>query len=164
MIRVISFLASACLLALCWPGLAIPQRPEPEIHGIFDGAIGSTRIDKALNLILETARFFNLKNDQIPTMLLIVSDMQFHHGGSSTNETEIEACLKEWDKFGYTRPKIVYWNLSGYEGQQATIGSKDIALVSGFSPSVLKAILSGEDFTPIGIMFKAIEKYEIKVP
>jgi hypothetical protein len=131
-----------------------------------------------LDLILKTAVFYKLTNEQMPTMLLIVSDMQFHQGagagfgyGYGETEkaekralTEVEACLQKWDKVGYKRPKVVYWNTSAYAGSQATAGDKNVAMVSGFSPSVLKALLSGEDFTPLAVMMRALEKYKIVVP
>lgn len=129
----------------------------------FNGAIGSTHIDTALNLILETAKFFTLSQEQMPTMLLIVSDMQFHQGVGGKG-TEVEKCLKLWDDAGYKRPKIVYWNTAGYIGSQDKAFSKDIGMVSGFSPSILKAILQGEEFTPYAIMLRMLEKYDVEVP
>jgi hypothetical protein len=140
---------------------------------IFDGACGSTRIDTALDLILKTAQFFKLGNEHMPTMLLIVSDMQFHEGTGTYNSrrdkppeatTEIEKAMRRWDEAGYKRPKVVYWNVAGYAGQPDTVLSKNVAFVSGFSPSVLKAVLSGEDFSPRAVMLRALAKYEIAVP
>lgn len=144
-----------------WEGMKFSEAVRN--RHIFDGAIGSTRVDTALDLILSTAKFFRLGNEHMPTTLLIVSDMQFHHGARS-DETEIERSLKKWDNAGYARPKVVYWNTAGYSGSQDTAKSKDIGLVSGFSPSVLKAILGGEKFDPISIMMRAIEKYDVVVP
>jgi len=131
---------------------------------VFNGAVGSTRIDTALDLILSIAKERNIPQDMMPTCLLIVSDMQFHDGGSATGETEIERSLKKWDTEGYSRPKIVFWNTSSYQGTQATALDKNVALISGFSPSILKSVISGEDFSPRGIMLKAVEKYEVKSP
>jgi hypothetical protein len=99
----------------------------------------------------------------MPTTLLIVSDMQFHQG-SRTNDTEVETCLKEWDAAGYNRPKVVYWNTAGYEGQQATDGMMNVGLISGFSPSILKSLLGGSDFSPTGVMLRTLEKYEVIIP
>ncbi len=130
---------------------------------IFDRAVGATRIDKALDLILKTAQFFNLENDKMPTTLLIVSDMQFHEGCES-DETEIERCLKKWDRAGYTRPKIVYWNTAGYLGQQATVTHSDVALISGFNVGILKSLFAGDRFDPKSVMLRAIEPYRIRVP
>lgn len=160
-----------------WEGMTFSQAVRS--RDVFDGACGGTRIDKALDLILKTAVFYKLTNEHMPTMLLIVSDMQFHQGAgsfrwASTEKerkdieqkplTEIEACLQKWDKAGYNRPKVVYWNTSAYAGSQATVNDKNVAMVSGFSPSVLKALLSGEDFSPIAVMMKALEKYKVVVP
>jgi len=130
---------------------------------IFDGAVGSTRIDKALDLILNTASFFNLPPENMPSMLLILSDMQFHSGWSSGvaegTGTEVERAMQRWNAAGYKTPKIVYWNLVGYAGSPATVDTPNTGLVSGFSPAILNAVLNGEDFTPRGIMYKALEKY-----
>jgi hypothetical protein len=134
--------------------------------GIFDGACGGTRIDKALDSILNYAVMFKATNEQIPNLLIILSDMQFHEGSSvkGSNDTVVECCMKKWDEARYTRPKIVYWNLAGYIGSPDTADNKNIGLVSGFSPSILEAVLNAEDFTPVGIMLKKIEKYKINIP
>lgn len=131
---------------------------------IFDMAIGSTRIDTALKLILRTAKFFSLPDELMPTTLLIVSDMQFHDGAHSRDGSEVESCLKLYDDAGYSRPKVVYWNTAGYSNSPTTIDNKDIALISGFSTGVLKAVLGGENFTPKAIMLRAIEKYDVTIP
>ena len=153
-----------------WNGMTFVQAVKN--RRIFDGAVGGTYIHKALDSILQMAKFFNLTQTQMPTMLLIVSDMQFHsgaafrcfEGGCESKTTEIERCLQKWDKANYQRPKIVYWNTAGYFGQQTTADHKDVGLVSGFSPSLLRSILTGEDFSPVAIMMRALEKYEINYP
>lgn len=141
---------------------------------MFNGAVGSTRIDKALDTILSFAQAFNATNEQIPNVLLIVSDMQFHSGvnaprsgdwrNPTSDMTEVERCLAKWESAGYTRPQVVYWNTAGNAGSPATVNHKDVGLVSGFSPAILKAIFGGEDFTPKGIMLRAIEKYQVVEP
>jgi len=140
-------------------------------HEIFDRAVGSTHIDRALDSILKIATYFNLKQEQMPTTLIIVSDMQFHPsdsrgwGGSvACKDTEVEAAMKRWNDAGYETPKIVYWNTAGYAGSPATANNYNTALVSGFSTGVLKALLTGEDFSPIAVMMRALEKYQVEVP
>ena len=145
-----------------WNGLTFSKAVND--RRVFDGACGGTRIDKALDLILKTALFFNLKQDQLPTLLLIISDMQFHFGGVEGDGSEVEIALKRWVQNGYEIPRIIYWNVSTYAGSPATVKSKNVGLVSGFSPSILKAILSGEDFSPTAIMMRAIEKYKVNKP
>lgn len=144
---------------------------------VFDRAVGSTRIDKALDLILKVATERNIKQELMPTTLLIVSDMQFTQGATSDGYgwnthglsegkslTEIDKCIRKWIDAGYKAPKVVYWNTAGYDGQQETVNSNNVGLVSGFSPSICKAIFGGEDFSPYAIMLRAIEKYEVVIP
>ena len=155
-----------------WEGMTFSEA----IHNgdIFDGAVGTTQIDTALGLILKIAKAFKLTDDQIPTTLLIVSDMQFHPApgldpryqnyGSETSGAEVEKCLDLYEEAGYKKPKIVYWNTDGYAGSPATIDSPNTALVSTFDVGILKALLSGTDFTPKGVMLRALEKYDITRP
>ena len=131
---------------------------------IFNGACGSTNIERALDSILAVAKNFNATNEQIPNVILIVSDMQFDSGVILSSSTVVESCLDEWEKAGYTRPKIIYWNVAGYAGSPATALQKDVGMVSGFSPAILKSIFGGEDFTPKGIMLRAIAKYKVVCP
>jgi len=109
----------------------------------------------------------------MPTTLLIVSDMQFHEGASEYHyygrdrvdpKAEVPKALARWTAAGYSIPKIIYWNTAGYAGSPDTIDSTNTALVSGFSPAILKAIFSGTDLSAKGVMLRALEKYEIVVP
>jgi hypothetical protein len=142
-----------------WKGMSLVAA----INKIPNGYCGSTDIKQALKVLLDAGKFFNATNDQMPNVLLILSDMQFDQGVTHS-ETPVEESLKEWEAAGYARPQIVYWNLAGYQNQPETAFKKDVALVSGYSPSVLKAVLSGEDFTPIAVMNRTISKYEITDP
>jgi hypothetical protein len=143
----------------CWKNMTLVDA----IRNIPNGYCGSTNIQAALDQILDAAKLFKVSNEQIPNVLLILSDMEFNEG-IEDNDTPVNESLKKWTKAGYTLPKVIYWNLAGYKSQPATCKDKNVALVSGFSPSVLKAVLSGEDFSPTGIMLKTISKYEIKIP
>jgi len=141
---------------------------------IFDRAVGATRIHTALDLILKVATTFKLTEDQMPTALMIVSDMQFHPDpgqnrryqmyGVESSGSEVEGCLMRYEEAGYKKPKVIYWNTGGYAGSPAIVKSPNTALVSGFSTGILKAVLSGEDFTPRAVMLRALEKYNVMVP
>lgn len=131
---------------------------------IFDRAVGSTRLDKALKTILYTAKMFNVKQEDMPTTLMIVSDMQFTGGVETRSVALVEEHMKLWEEAGYLRPKIVYWNVAGYAGSPDTVNSKNIGLISGFNTATLKAVFEGKDFTPRAIMERAISKYEIVIP
>ena len=130
-----------------------------------DGFCGSTNVKAALDQILQSAKMFNATDEQIPNCLLILSDMQFDRGGvSGSNSTVVEQALQEWVDAGYSRPRIVYWNLAAYQGSPATGAHQDVAMISGFSPSTMSAVLGGTDFSPMAVLDRAIDKYEVTIP
>jgi hypothetical protein len=125
----------------------------------------STNINSVFQLILNQAVSHNVPEEKMPTIILILSDMEFDMGVrdyDTDTQTMIETRYKE---FGYKVPKIVYWNLNSRTNENFPVLSdkKNVALVSGFSPSVVKSILNGNDFSPIGIMLDTInsERYEL---
>jgi len=128
-----------------------------------NGYCGSTNIKAALDLILKSAQMWNITKEQMPNCLLIISDMQFDMGGID-DVTPVTECLNRWIAAGYDKPAIVYWNTAGYQNQPATKFDKNIGMISGFSPSIMKAVLEGTDFSPMAIMNKALEKYVIVTP
>ncbi len=131
---------------------------------LFNGAIGSTDIRKALLTLVNYAKMFNAKPEHMPTHLLIISDMQFNQGALN-NKAEVEDALDEWVKAGYDIPTIVYWNTAGNAGSPSRAVTPNTALVSGFSPSILKAVFKNpESMTPYNIMVEAIKDYEVVVP
>jgi len=131
---------------------------------LFNGAIGSTDIRKALLTLVKYGKMFNATAEQMPTHLLIVSDMQFDHGARS-DKAEVEDALKEWANAGFEVPTIVYWNTAGNAGTPSRGTTQNTALVSGFSPSILKAVFKNpESMTPYNVMIEAIKDYEIVVP
>ncbi len=134
------------------------------IHGkgnIFTGAVGSTNIARALKSLLSYATMFSVTPAQMPTMLLIISDMQFDSMTTGSDKPVVEAVMQKWRDAGYQPPSIVYWNTAGYAGSPATITTPNTSLISGFSPSILKLITSGKTITPQLIMEDAIAKYQV---
>ena len=69
---------------------------------------------------------------------------------------------EEYEKAGYDFPKIVFWNLDAHFGTPARCDNDSVAMVSGFSPSIMKAILNAEDFNPISVMMEALKDIEIE--
>jgi hypothetical protein len=130
----------------------------------FNNAVGSTRIDTALQLILRIALEKKIPQKYMPTTLMIISDMQFSEG-AKTSDHIVETELKKFEENGYQKPKVLYWNLSQYKGSCATELMKNVGLISGFSPSLLKSVFAGEDFSPRAIMLRTLEKYsDIEIP
>lgn len=117
----------------------------------------STDLVKAMEKILKTAVEGNVPQDEMPKMLLILSDMQFNHC-ADFDDSAMRMINRKFESAGYTVPQIVFWNLNAHDNVPVKHDAKGVALVSGFSPAIMKSILSAdmEQFTPYGIMMKAV--------
>jgi hypothetical protein len=133
---------------------------------------GSTNLEASFKLLLKSAIENNLKENEMPTTLLIMSDMQFNKA-TNVDATALDMIKEEYVKSGYKIPRIVFWNLRA-ESNNVTASAFDqnVSLVSGFSPNVLKSIVNGEmvqsevekrpvSETPYDVMMKTInsERY-----
>ena len=118
----------------------------------------STNIVGAMNKILATAKSAGVPQEEMPEMLLIMSDMQFDRC-ASFDDSAMETIERQYEAAGYTVPKIVFWNLNAQDNVPVKFDKSGVALVSGFSPSIMKALLSGnqEEFTPEAIMRRTVE-------
>jgi hypothetical protein len=117
----------------------------------------NTNIQKVFDLVLNSAKKSSVKEDQMPTKILILSDMEFDACSEDSKDLSMYEMVKEkYAQSGYKLPQIVFWNLSGRVGNvPVTIHSSGTALVSGFSPTILKSLLGG-DLSPEKVMLKTI--------
>ncbi|MFJ7982451.1 DUF2828 family protein [Lysinibacillus xylanilyticus] len=121
----------------------------------------STDLDAVFNLILNTAIKNNTPQEELPTRLFIISDMQFNrcvsYGGST--ETFFQAMKKKFAKHGYKLPKVVFWNVNGGYGQQSPVtkDTPDAMLVSGFSQNIFKSILESASVNPYDMMIETLD-------
>jgi hypothetical protein len=123
-----------------------------------------TNLHAAFNKILDVAVKNGVPQSEMPEMLLILSDMQFNCC-SNYDDTAIQMIERKYAEAGYTVPQVVFWNLNASDNVPVKADKSGAALVSGFSPSIVKALLAADmqEFTPTGIMMKAImnPRYDI---
>ena len=73
------------------------------------------------------------------------------------NPTAQEMIKGMYEEAGYEMPGIVYWNIQSRQDNIPTrFDEMGTALVSGFSPSIMKSILSCQDMTPYNMMMETI--------
>ena len=123
-----------------------------------------TNLHAAFDKILKTALLHNVPASEMPEMLLIMSDMQFNCCGRF-DDSAMQMIERKYAASGYVAPKVVFWNLNSHDNVPVKFDKSGAALVSGFSPSILKALLAGktDQFTPEGVMMEAlmIPRYDI---
>lgn len=124
----------------------------------------NTNLHAAMKKILDVAVKGNVPASDMPKMLLILSDMQFDHC-ARFDDTAMEMIERKFADAGYTVPQIVFWNLNSRSNVPVQADKSGAALVSGFSPSIMTALLSADmdQFTPEGIMLKTVmvPRYDI---
>ena len=118
----------------------------------------NTNLNKAFEKILATAISGNVPQEEMPAMVLILSDMQFD-ACVTHDDSAIQMIARKYEQAGYDLPKVVFWNLNAaYGNAPVKFDKSGTALISGFSPAVVKPLLSGDldDFTPEAVMLKTI--------
>lgn len=120
----------------------------------------NTDLHKVFTLILKRAKETNLDQSDLPTHIIIISDMEFDQG--VTDETNYEVIKREFKDAWYVLPKVVFWNVRGRDWNvPVTSQTKNTLLVSGFTPSIMKHILTNTVPTPEGLMLEVLtqERY-----
>ncbi|MBQ6149132.1 MAG: DUF2828 family protein, partial [Oscillospiraceae bacterium] len=122
----------------------------------------NTDLEAAFNLILYTAAKYHTPKEEMPTSLIIISDM------------EIDRCIsKDWlfydvmkEKFeanGYEIPNIVFWNVNSRNNvYHVSSDRKGVQLASGQSPVVFESLVKGISLSPYEYMLTVLntERYE----
>lgn len=115
---------------------------------LMHNEVASTNIEAVFDLIIQTAINKNMTQEELPQNILILSDMEFNQAQGyrhSVNERLFYTIAKKYAEHGYKLPRLVFWNINSRTG---TIPVKEngcgVALVSGFSPAIVKMVLSNK--------------------
>ena len=126
----------------------------------------NTNLNAVFDLLLDTIQNKNVSKEDIPTQLIVISDMEIdegsHWGTRGIQMREMEAIRNKWIAAGYQMPKLVYWNVDARHNiilEDASING--ITFVSGCSPIIFQAILNGK--SGIDIMLDKLndERYNL---
>jgi hypothetical protein len=124
----------------------------------------STNLHAAFEKILSVAVKGNAPQEDMPAMVLILSDMQFNQC-IKHDDSAMEMIERKFEAAGYTVPKVVFWNLNASDNVPVKSDKSGAALVSGFSPAIMASLLGAdaEQFTPEGIMLKTVmsDRYKL---
>lgn len=120
----------------------------------------NTDIDKAFELILKTAIENNLKQEDLPSHLLIISDMEFDKGVYSVYGTNLSGWQQAFKVVGYKLPIIIFWNVIGaVHGVPATKFDQDVIMINGFSINILSDLFLPENNTINNLMLNKLAIY-----
>jgi hypothetical protein len=116
----------------------------------------STNLHAAFEAILKYAEKGNVPAKDMPRYILILSDMEFNQC-ARYDDSAMQMIERKYEAANYSVPNIVFWNLNARAGNVPVKHDKSgVALVSGFSPSIMTSILAAEDLDPTSVMMKTL--------
>lgn len=126
--------------------------------------VANTNIEKVFDLILGTAKKYNLPQEEMPANILIISDMEFDMAvwGNKIDKKLFENIFDRYEDAGYKMPRLIFWNVNSRTG---TIPIKEnelgVALVSGFSTNIAEMVMSSK-LDPLEVLFEKLgtERYK----
>ena len=108
----------------------------------------NTNIKSVFDLLLQLALVNNVKQEDMPENIVVISDMEFDRCVldfyGQTLSSEMEKIAARWAMHGYQLPKLVFWNV---DARQDNIPMRDngrVTFVSGYSPVIYEMIMTGK--------------------
>ena len=132
----------------------------------------NTNLEAVFDLILDTAKRENLKQEDMPEYLIILSDMEFDRATLKYDEKwylynsvpNYKSIKQKYDVAWYSKPNIVFWNLNWRIGNvPVSFDEHATALISGFSPAIMKSILGTDILTPEWVMLFTLNSQRYSV-
>lgn len=125
---------------------------------------GSTNFEAAMMLVLRHAVQNNVHPDDMPDYLICCSDMEFNQS-SCGHRTNFDVAKQAFAEAGYILPTLIFWQLNGrMNNLQVKAHTENTAMISGFSPAIMEAVLGCNTPTPRSIMEAAVMNPRYDVP
>ena len=126
--------------------------------------IADTNLEAVFDLVLDAAVKNNVPQSELPSKLIIISDMEFNACVRGAEETNFNNAKEKFEAAGYKLPEIIFWNVASRNRQQpVTKNEQGVALVSGCTPRLFSQILDGSltALTPYEFMLEILgnERY-----
>ncbi len=124
----------------------------------WDAGVGfSTNLERAFTYILNTAIGNDVKPEEMPKALVVVSDMEINPFFRGQGLDFLEEMMRRFRKAGYTMPKVLFWNV---ESRNSTFHAKatnpNAVFASGYSASAFTSIVKGINKTAYEVMYDTL--------
>lgn len=136
--RIVTFSSRAQFIELPENATTLQRMKHLDSYDIVE----NTNIVSVFELLLARAKSAKCPAEAMPRCVLLLSDMQFD-SGAYYDITLMDELRVRYKYAGYEFPAIVYWNLDATNTGVAASALDNCALVSGFSPRLLKAVFDG---------------------
>ena len=117
---------------------------------------GSTNLEAVFALILRTAVNSNTPQEEMPSTLYIISDMEFNCAVSNPDKTIYDNAKAKFEAHGYQLPAVVFHNVNSWQMQTpVTAHTRGAALTSGTGTNSFKYKFDG-NITPMDHMLRVL--------
>ena len=123
--------------------------------------VANTNLEAVFRLLLRAAVKNRVPQEELPSVLYIITDMEFDACTVDADVTNFERAKELFAEAGYTLPRIVFWNVQSRSRQQPVRQNEQgVTLVSGCSPSIFSMVVDGR-ITPYEYMEQVLrsERY-----
>ncbi len=119
--------------------------------------VADTNLEAVFDLILKTAVKYHVQQNDLPSKLVIISDMEFNTCVLNADKTNFENAKQNYESCGYRLPEIVFWNVASRNRQQpVTMNEQGVTLVSGCSINLFEMVAGGNP-SPYQAMINILE-------
>lgn len=125
----------------------------------------NTDIEATFDLLLNIALRPDVKKEDIPQNVIIISDMEFDQARGMYNynrfiseqnySTLMEHIADKWRTWGLKMPNLIFWNVQARQNNIPMTIKDGITFVSGFSPALFEQIMKGK--TAIDLMLDVLD-------
>lgn len=120
------------------------------------GEAANTDILAVFRLILKTAQENGLSQEEMPSTLYLISDMEFDQCAQNAGKTAFETAKEEYERAGYHLPVVVFHNVNSFQSQfPVKKDTKGTAMTSGSSSAVFRQ-KADKETTPYDFMLKVL--------
>lgn len=123
--------------------------------------VANTNLEAVFDMILKAAVQHHVKQNELPSKLIIISDMEFDACVRNASSTNFKVARLHYEYYGYKLPQIVFWNVASRRCQQpVTKNEQGVALVSGVTPRIFSMVAGGQ-ISPFKFMMEILgsERY-----
>lgn len=112
---------------------------------VWNAGVGySTNLERAFMYILDTAIENNVKPEEMPKALVVVSDMEINPFFCGKGLDFLEEMTRRFRNAGYTMPKIVLYNVAARANTfHAKSSNPNVVFASGYGASTFATVIKG---------------------
>jgi hypothetical protein len=108
--------------------------------------VANTNIEAVFDLILTTAKKNKMEQKDLPSNILIISDMEFDCAvDGDVNQKLFDNIKNRYEEAGYKLPKLIFWNVNSRTNTIPLAENElGVVLISGFSTNLIKMCMSNK--------------------